>query len=73
MCVREKMNYRPQGWSNPYDGKASLQRESSVFEQGASAMLEMLMKEAHEYGESANHYLRHDDYLCDVLAQGLAL
>jgi hypothetical protein len=67
------MNYRPQEWSNPYDGCPSLESERSVFEQGASAMLEKLLREAREYGETANHYLRHDDYLCDVLAQGVAL
>jgi hypothetical protein len=67
------MNYRPQGWNNPYEGHASLQNQSSVFEEGASAMLEMLLREGLEYGETANHYLRHDDYLCDVLAQGVAL
>jgi hypothetical protein len=66
---KDKLEYRPEGWNNPCAGE----QEKRVFEAGADAMLEMLLKEANEYGETANHYLRHDDYLCDVLAQGIRL
>jgi len=66
---KNKLEYRPEGWDNPCSGE----REKSIFEAGANAMLEMLLKEAHEYGRTAHHYLRHDDYLCDVLARGIQL
>ena len=67
------MKYRPEEWHNPYNGDPSLEGEKNVFEAGADAMIELLLKEAHEYGQTANHYLRHADYLCDVLSQGLKL
>jgi hypothetical protein len=67
------MNYRPDGWSNPYLADPSKEREKNIFEAGAAAMLDSLLTEAFEYNQTANHYLRHDDYLCDVLAQGLKL
>ena len=64
-----KLKYRPDGWNNPCN-KA---REKDIFEAGADAMLNMLIKEAFDYGQTAHHYLRHDDYLCDILAQGIQL
>lgn len=67
------MNYRPEGWDNPYNSDASFENERSTFEAGASAMLDLLLKEAFEYSQTAHHYIRHDDYLCDVLAQGVKL
>jgi hypothetical protein len=66
---KSKLKYRPEGWSNPF----LEEREKRLFEAGADAMLDMLLKEAHEYGQTAHHYLRHDDYLCDILAQGIQL
>lgn len=63
------MNYRPEGWNNP----CSEEHEKNIFEAGAEAMLQMLIKEAIDYGQTAHHYLRHDDYLCDVLSQGIQL
>ncbi len=36
-------------------------------------MLELLLKEASEYRQTAHHYMRHDDYLCDVLSRGIQL
>jgi hypothetical protein len=66
---KNKLHYRPDGWNNP----CSADREKDIFEAGADAMLQMLIKEAHDYGQTAHHYLRHDDYLCDVLAQGIEL
>jgi hypothetical protein len=67
------MKYRPEAWNNPYTGNLSSEYEKNIFEAGADAMLEMLLSEAQEYNKTANHYMRHDDYLCDVLAQGLKL
>ncbi len=67
------MKYRPESWNNPYGGKPSRQYEKSIFEAGADAMLEELLSEAQEYNQTANHYIRHDDYLCDVLALGVKL
>lgn len=67
------MNYRPDGWNNPYSDDPAQQRESRIFEAGAAAMLELLLQEAFEYSRTANHYIRHDDYLCDVLAHGVKL
>jgi hypothetical protein len=70
---QNKIFYRPKGWTNRYANDASRGYEKYIFEAGADAMLESLLKEAHEYGQSANHYLRHDDYLCDVLAHEMKL
>ena len=67
------MDYRPSGWNNPFNGESVKEREKMIFEAGASAMLDMLLREALEYSRTANHYIRHDDYLCDVLAQGVEL
>jgi hypothetical protein len=67
------MKYRPEKWHKPYSDNPLLECEKKVFEAGADAMLQLLITEAQEYGQTANHYLRHDDYLCDVLAQGLKL
>jgi hypothetical protein len=66
---KNKMHYRPDGWKNP----CSADHEKDIFEAGADAMLQMLIKEARDYGQTAHHYLRHDDYLCDVLAEGIEL
>jgi hypothetical protein len=66
---KSKLEYRPEGWTNP----CADELEKNIFEAGANAMLQMLLNEAHEYGQTAHHYLRHDDYLCDVLAQGIQL
>jgi hypothetical protein len=67
------MKYRPEAWNNPYGGKLSCDYEKNIFEAGADAMLEALLSEAQAYNETANHYVRHDDYLCDVLALGVKL
>lgn len=66
---KSKLGYRPEGWTNPCADEI----ERNMFEAGADAMLQMLLKEASEYGQTAHHYLRHDDYLCDVLAEGIQL
>jgi hypothetical protein len=70
---KNKIIYRPDGWTNRYSGDASRGHERYIFEAGADAMLEMLLKEAQDYGQTAHHYLRHDDYLCDVLGRGMKL
>jgi len=67
------MKYRPEAWNNPYGGKLSCEHEKKIFEAGADAMLEALLSEAQAYNQTANHYVRHDDYLCDVLALGVKL
>jgi hypothetical protein len=66
---KNRLAYRPEGWTNP----GANELEKNIFEAGADAMLQMLLSEASEYGRTAHHYLRHDDYLCDVLAQGIQL
>jgi len=66
-------NYRPEGWANPYSDDSSAEMAKMIFEAGADAMLELLVKEAQDYKGTAHHYMRHDDYLCDILAQGLKL
>ena len=63
------MKYRPHGWDNP----CAEERDRSIFEAGADAMLQLLIREAYEYGETEHHHVRHDDYLCDVLAEGIQL
>jgi hypothetical protein len=68
-----RTSYRPEGWNNPYNGDPLAEDEKTIFEAGASTMFHLLLKEALEYSQTANHYLRHDDYLCDVLAQGVKL
>ncbi|MDD5311900.1 MAG: hypothetical protein PHO26_02540 [Dehalococcoidia bacterium] len=70
---RSRVKYRPEGWANPYSDDARGEEEKSIFEAGADAMLDMLLKEAHEYSKTVHHYMRHDDYLCDVLAHELKL
>jgi hypothetical protein len=70
---KNRIAYRPEGWTNRYAGDASRGYERYIFEAGADAMLETLLKEAHAYGHTGNHYLRHDDYLCDVLDRDLQL
>ena len=66
-----KTKYRPEGWSNPYNGNPLFESKQSVFEAGANAMLWMLLNEARKYGLTEHHYMRHDDYLCDVFAHKL--
>ena len=68
-----KIKYRPEDWNNRYADDASRGYERYIYEAGADAMLETLLKEADEYSRTANHYLRHDDYLCDVLAHEMNL
>jgi hypothetical protein len=68
-----RMNYRPDEWSNPYSDDPLTEKEKVIFEAGASAMFHLLLEEALEYSQTANHYIRHDDYLCDVLARGVKL
>jgi hypothetical protein len=70
---KNKIMYRPEGWMNRYANDASRAYERYIFEAGADAMLETLIKEAQDYSRTANHYLRHDDYLCDVLAHEMKL
>ena len=74
--IKEKKNkivYRPDGWTNRYTDDASRGYERYIFEAGADAMFETLLKEANEYSRTAHHYLRHDDYLCDVLGREMKL
>ena len=66
-------SYRPEGWINPYVADSSWEMAKIIFEAGADAMLNLLLKEAHEYKDTVHHYMRHDDYLCDILAHGLKL
>ena len=68
-----RINYRPEGWANPYDDDSSREMARMIFEAGAEAMLDLLLKEAQDYKETVHHYMRHDDYLCDILAQGLKI
>lgn len=68
-----KIKYRPEGWSNPYSDSQSFEFKNSIFEAGANAMLWMLLEEARKYGLTSHHYMRHDDYLCDVLAHNLKI
>jgi hypothetical protein len=70
---KNRIMYRPEGWTNRYSDDASRGYERYIYEAGADAMLETLLKEAHAYGQTGNHYLRHDDYLCDVLGRDLQL
>ena len=70
---KNKIIYRPEGWANRYADDASRAYERYIYEAGADAMLETLIEEAHAYSRTANHYLRHDDYLCDVLAREMKL
>jgi hypothetical protein len=70
---RDKLKYRPEGWSNPYDHDPAVESKRSIFEDGANAMLWILIKDAQEYSLTAHHYMRHDDYLCDILAHDLKL
>lgn len=68
-----KIIYRSDGWANPYANDSSRGYERYIFEAGADAMFETLIKDADSYSQTANHYLRHDDYLCDVLAHEMKL
>ncbi|MCX6005260.1 MAG: hypothetical protein NT082_06270 [Chloroflexi bacterium] len=70
---RSRIKYRPEGWINPHADGVGREYEKNIFEAGADAMLAMLLKEAHEYSQTVHHYMRHDDYLCDVLAHELKL
>ncbi len=70
---RDRILYRPDGWANPYANDASRGYERYIYEAGADAMLQTLIKEADDYSRTANHYIRHDDYLCDVLAHEMKL
>ena len=67
----KKLRYRPEGWHNPY--RDATGHERSIFEEGANAMFEMLLKEAQDYSDTVHHFMRHDDYLCDIIAKGLKL
>ncbi|MGA9048705.1 MAG: hypothetical protein WB588_06910 [Dehalococcoidia bacterium] len=71
--MKVNISYRPEGWTNPYGSDCSWEMAKMIFEAGADAMLNLLLKEAQDYNETAHHYMRHDDYLCDILAQGLKI